>query len=123
MALIERSQIKAPSLPRETVEVSALGGEVIVRGLLLSERLELSGFHNRLADPLPGESEDQARSRAGGQIVAFTLARAVVLADSQPVFTQAEWDTFGAEHPDAVLDLFSRARVLGGQDGAENAKN
>jgi hypothetical protein len=123
MALIERSQIKAPSLPRETVAVPALGGDVIVRGLLLSERLELSGFHERLSDPRPGETPEQARSRAGGQIVAFTLARAVELADGAPVFTQAEWDTFGSDHPDAVLGLFQRARVLGGQDGAENAKN
>jgi hypothetical protein len=123
MALIERSEVKVPSLPRETVEVPALGGEVIVRGLLLSERLELSGFHERLADPMPGETDEQARSRAGGQIVAFTLSRAVVLADGKPLYTQTEWDTFGSKNPDAALDLFNRSRVLAGLDDKDNAKN
>ena len=123
MALIERSQVKAPSLPRETVAVQALGGDVIVRGLLLSERMQLSGLNAHLSQPEPGESEEQARSRAGGHLVSFTLARAVELADGQPLYTQPQWDAFGAEHPEAVLDLFQRARVLGGQDQAAAAKN
>jgi hypothetical protein len=123
MALIERNQVKAPSLPRETVAVPAMGGDVIVRGLLLSERLELSGFHARLVKPLDGESEEQARSRAGGHLVSFTLARAVELADGKPLFSQAEWDTFGAEHGEAVLGLFQRANLLGGQDIEAAAKN
>ena len=123
MALIERSQVKAPSLPRETVAVPALGGDVIVRGLLLSERMQLSSLNAQLAEPAPGETEAQARSRAGGHLVSFTLARSVELADGKPLYTQQEWDAFGADHPEAALDLFKRARVLGGQDREEAAKN
>jgi hypothetical protein len=123
MALIERSQVKPPSLPRETVAVPALGGDVIVRGLLLSERMQLSGLNAQLSQAEPGESQEQARSRAGGHLVSFTLARAVELADGQPLYTAAEWDAVGAEHPDAVLDLFQRTRALGGQDVEAAAKN
>jgi hypothetical protein len=123
MALIERNQVKAPSLPRETVAVPALGGDVIVRGLLLSERMQLSSLNAELAEPAPGETEPQARSRAGGHVVAFTLARAVELADGKPLFSHEQWDAFGAEHPEAAIDLFDRARFLGGQNPEAAAKN
>ena len=41
MPALKRSDLVAPELPRETVAVPALGGDVIVRGLRLSERLAL----------------------------------------------------------------------------------
>lgn len=120
---LERSQIKPPVLPKEAVPVDALGGEVIVRGLLMSERLALSALSAQLGIPLTGEGPDLARARAGGQIVAHTLAAVVLLADGKPLYTAQEWDEFGALQPDAVLDLFNRSRRLNGLDADESAKN
>lgn len=114
MALLTRTQITPPALRKEAVEVPALGGAVIVRGMLLSERMELSALAAELRDPQPGESDAQAANRMGRMVVMHTLARTVVLEDEAPVYTSAEWDRFGAEHPDAVLDLHRKARELSG---------
>lgn len=124
MALIERSAAPVPpSLPREAVPVAELGGDVIVRGMLLSERMALSAMSADLADVKPGETPEQAQRRAGREIVFFTLSHCVVLADDAPLYTAAQWDAFGSQHPGAVLDLYKHARRLGGHDEDDNAKN
>lgn len=124
MALIERSAAPVPpTLPRLTVAVAELGGEVIVRGMLLSERMALSALSADLADVQSGETAEQAQRRAGREIVFYTLSRCVVLADDAPLYTAAQWDAFGAQHPGAVLDLYKHARQLGGHDEDDNAKN
>lgn len=126
MAMLQRADVRAPVLPKETVDVPALGGEVVVCGLLLSDRLALSALQADLATPPEGASEadaEQAQRRAGAQIVFHTLARCVVLADDKPLYSPAEWDHFGAAHPEAVLGLYRKARALSGQDEAQNEKN
>lgn len=123
MALIERSQVKSPVLRKQTVTVPALGGDVIVRGLLLSELMQKRQVNDTAKVPQEGESEDRARSRAGGQVVSFTLARTVTLADGQPLYSEAEWDVFGADHPGDVLDLFKVAESLNGLNQKEVEKN
>ncbi|MGH6625142.1 MAG: hypothetical protein ACRECD_01120 [Burkholderiaceae bacterium] len=120
---LERNQIKPPVLPKEAVQVDALGGELIVRGLLLSQRLEMSALNAGLSAPLAGETELQARARAGGRLVANTLARCVVLADGEPMWSADQWDQFGATHPEPVLHLFKVARRLGGHDEEAIEKN
>ncbi len=120
---LQRNQIESPVLPKEAVPVDALGGEVIVRAMLLSERLELSAINAAAAKPQAGETEVQARARAGSRLVADTLARCVLLADGEPMWSAAEWDAFGATEPGAVLHLFNVARRLSGQDEPELQKN
>lgn len=112
-----------PVLPRRTVLIAELGAEVIVRGMLLSERMALSAMGADLAALQPGETAQQAQARAGREVVFFTLSRCVVLADDAPLFTAAQWDAFGAQHPGAVLDLYKQARQLGGYEEDDNAKN
>ena len=41
MAVLKKSEIPVPDLPKEVVEVPELGGEVVVRGLLLRDRLAI----------------------------------------------------------------------------------
>lgn len=123
MALIERGQVAAPTVPKETVSVAALGGEVILRGLLLSDRLALSAISAEAGAQRDGETPEQAQRRVGQQTVFHTLARTVVLADGEPLYTVAEWDAFGGLHPDAVLDLYRKSRALSGYDETANAKN
>lgn len=123
MSLIERSAVQAPVLPKETVPMPSLGGDVIVRGLLLSERLTLSALSGQLSEPHPGESVELAQARAGAQMVSHTLARAVVLADGQPFYSVAQWDQFGAKHTGDVLALFQASRRLNGYDEGDTEKN
>lgn len=123
MALIKRNATPTPTLRRETVEVNALGGAVIVQAQLLSQRLELVALNAHLSVPVGAETEQQAAARAGAQMVSHTLARCVVLEDGAPLYSASEWDTFGAVHPGEVLMLFRKARVLNGQDEEETEKN
>lgn len=123
MALIERSAVQTPALPKETVTVEPLGGDVVVRGLLLSERLDNSATHAQLSKPLAGETEEQARIRAGMLMVPRTLATCVVLADGAPLYTQRQWEEFGSQHQTEALHLFSVAMRLNGQDLEASEKN
>ena len=119
MTLLKMAQISAPTIKKEAVEVAALGGAVIVRGMLLSERLELSAMASHLRDTGPsGESESMADQRIGRIVVMHTLARTVILEDGDPVYTAAEWDLFGSDHPEAVFELHRKARELSGYNDA-----
>lgn len=104
MALLKRADVRAPVLPKETVEVAELGGEVIVRGLLLAEKMA----RNKLD---------------GGHMVAHTLACAVELEDGGPLFGVEEWAVWGSQHADAALMLFKKAQSLSGDDPETNRKN
>lgn len=123
MAVIQRAQVPAPVLRKETVLVPRLGGDVIVRGLLLSERLQIDNIKSAMLKPLEGETVEQAQYRAGSAIVFVTLERTVMAADEQPVFSAAAWDMFGSQHPDVVLDLYRTARRLSGFDQEATEKN
>ena len=123
MSLIQRNEVKAPVLRKQTVTVPALNGDVIVRGLLLSELLEKNHVNAENQLPRAGETEQQARARAGGRVVSFTLARTVTLGDGKPLYSEEEWDVFGAENPDAVLDLFKVAEQLNGLNKKAVEKN
>ena len=110
MALLNKSQIAAPVLPKETVDVPELGGEVVVRGLLFSERMSL------LADAARGNGKAFAD-------IPTLLAQVVLDGDEQPVFTAAEWELFGAKNLEPVLVLFKVARRLSGLDMEAAEKN
>lgn len=109
MALLKKSQIAPPVLPKETVDVAELGGEVVVRGLLLSERLALYA----------GAGDD---GRVFAQIPAL-LAQTVVDADGDAIYDAAAWEAFGAQHMEAALRLFAVAKRLSGLDAEAAAKN
>lgn len=124
MALLQRADVRPPVLRKETAPAPGLGGDVVVCGLLLSDRLALDGIKAAMAQPLPGETEEQAARRAGSAIVFETLARTVVIAgDQQPVFDAAGWNLHGASHPDDVLSLYRVAWRLSGYEEAATEKN
>jgi hypothetical protein len=123
MALLNRDQVKSPVLRKQTVTVPALGADVVVRGLLLSEMFEKKHVNEEAKKPRDGETEGRARARAGGHVVSYTLARTVTLADGKPLYSEAEWDVFGAENPSDVLELFKVAESLNGRNKQEIAKN
>lgn len=103
---LKKSDIAKPSLPMEAVEVPELGGEVIVRGLLLSERLDLV-LH-----------EDEGIAR-----IPRMLSTCVIDADHKAIFTADEWETYGARHAASALKLWEVAKRLSGMDREDTEKN
>ncbi len=109
MALLKKSQIAPPVLPKETVDVPELGGEVVVRGLLFSERLALFA-----------RVDEKGKAFAD---IPQLLAQTVIDGDGEPVFTAEQWEAFGASHMEALLRVFAVARRLSGLDAEAAAKN
>lgn len=104
---LKKADIKPPVLPKEAVQVDELGGEVIVRGLLLRERVQL--FQS-------GGGEWSAR-------VSQMLAATVIDADGAPIYTAQQWEEFGAQHFDACARLLAVANRLSGLSTEDARKN
>lgn len=91
MPVLTRDQIRRPSLAKETVDCPGLGGEIVLRGMTLTERLRLS----------------QETGFAG---VAAALACCVLDADGEPAMTLEEWEAFG--DVSAAIALYNKVRQL-----------
>lgn len=123
MTVLERGSVPEPVLRKEAVPVESLGGDVVVRGLELTELLMLSGIQRALREPLEGETEDAAHARAGAQIVAKTLHVAVLMADGKPLWSEAQWNVHGAKHLHEAMGLYNKVNQLSGQDAEAVEKN
>ncbi len=123
MTLIDRATVTAPTIRKETVPMESQGGDVVVRGLGLDELLELSNVQSTLREPIDGESEDDARARAGSKMVAKTLHLGVVLADDKPMWTEQQWNQHGSQHLVECMTLFAAVNRLSGKDLAATTKN
>lgn len=117
MSVVNRASVPAPTLPKEAVTVEALGGDVVVRGMLLTQRLALQARMRHLRASAP-EGTDPAIA-----IVPELLAQAVVDDAGEPVFSTAQWELFGAQHQAQALGLFNTAMRLSGFDAEATAKN
>ena len=106
---LNRNSITLPTPPKEAVYVEQLGGEIIVRGLMLKDRLELFS-------DLRGAGKSYAH-------IGKLLAAAVGGEDGQPLLTVGEWETFGGQHLDKALEVFEIARRLAGLDTEVIEKN
>lgn len=106
---ILKKDIPAPVLPEQrVVPVPELGGDVIVRPLMLSARLALAN--------------DSRNKPADFVHIARLLSYAVVDGEGNALFTTSEWETWGATHIDAVMALWDVAFELSGL-GGEPEKN
>lgn len=114
MALVKRGAAEAPVLRREIVTVDALKGDVAVTELSLTDRLE---FEVAVRD---SKSAKRSLARA---LMPQLLALSVLAEDDEPVFSEKEWQAFGARHRDVTIQLFNTAFRLSGFDGPDNAKN
>lgn len=110
MAVISRDAVKLPALPKETHPCPPLGGEVVVRSLLLSERLALSAG----AVALPFD-----------QFVPRLLALTVVDDKGEQILDESQWNQLGATKANAphILALFDAACTLCGFDQAAEKKD
>src|SRR5574337_1282139 len=99
MALIKKSDVQRPVVREEIVPVSGLGGDVLVRGLLLSQRLELS-------------------LRTSGQVTFEQMPQLLELcildADGESIYTAAEWELYGAKNFADTMLLWDKSMELSG---------
>lgn len=121
MATIDRAALAAPDLPVEPVTlpgVAAGGGEgaVLVRGMDLPQLMRFAGHRRRLLELRVGENELEAQDRAGAELLPIALAMCVVLDDGQPLWSPAQWRSWGARYPEPALELFNTVMRLSGQD-------
>lgn len=99
--------------PTRTVSVPELGGEVVVRPLRLSQRLELSA------------RDAQANGDARHQYdhVSALLAYSVVDRNGEPIYSAEEWEVFGAQYLASVLKLWQEVYAVSGLNQDEAEKN
>jgi len=121
--VLNRSQVKRPVLPQQIEPCEPLGGDVVVRGMSLSERMATDDLNIKAAAPLEGETDEEARARAGRLVVPRTLRVCVVDDEGAPVLTEQEWDALGATHQSLVFHLFFIALRLSGRDPEAIQKN
>lgn len=106
MAVITKDQIPASvSLPREAHPCEGLPGDVVVQGLMLSDRM-------RVLSP-----------QCDGKRASHLLAASVVDADGDPVFTVDQWEAHGGKHSKSVLNLVGVAMRLSGMNLEAEEKN
>lgn len=111
MALLKKD-VPAPMLPdQRVVSVPELGGEVIVRPLLLSDRLALAR-----------EARVNDKPKDFGHIASL-LTHAVVDAEGEQLFTTAQWEAWGSLHMLAALSLWDAAWSMSGLDTDAAEKN
>ena len=106
---LTRDQLKLASLPKETVNVASLGGEVIVRALTLSERLNLYSV--------------AVGTDNGFEHIAKLLNVSVIDPNGFPLLTADEWEQFGGQEMADTLNLFDVVRRLSGLESEVVAKN
>ena len=116
MAVLKRGAVQAPVLPKETVEVVALGGEVVVRGLLMVEALDIRSA-------IQDTAATKTNAEAVHAVMPLMLALCVVDADGAALFTADQWQVFGAANNAAAIGLFNVAWRLSGFVQAAETKN
>lgn len=141
---LTKEQLILPQLPQEVVPVEALGGDIIVRGILLTEHLYIVQFfapinaaidkiEKEYSAALPGADGDEAEvlfdasdlpatvrekydrlKQKQNQRLPMMLSYCVVDSNGERLATQRQWDEFSALHSAAAFELFAIANRLCG---------
>lgn len=136
----------AVHLRQEAVEVPALGGSVVVRGLLASECFAITSLRDqalrrvhlarqehrdRIAalppDATPPDFEpptlDFSELSQYGRYITQMLAVAVTAENGLGLYTQDQWEVLGQTHPGVIAQLQAVAERLSGLNEEEVRKN
>jgi len=106
MGLLKRSEIQHAALDQETVAVDVLGGEVLVRGMTLRERLAFTARAKTSDKPTLSEDCEIFAN------IAHVLSWCVLDADREPLMTHEQWETWGAGNMAEAMRLFGCAKRL-----------
>lgn len=105
--MINAKDIKPPQLPREIAICPELGGEVVIRGITLSQRLDLF---------------EKLQKASQYRIIPELLSMSVLDISDRQVYTADQWDVFGSAQPDAAMKLYTVAKRLAGMEDAAQKK-
>jgi hypothetical protein len=122
MTVVSRDSVKEPTLPKETVSAPAIGGDVVVRGMLMAERM---GFDQIIAGKRTAIRTDATAGAylSGYEVLPQVLSICVLADDGKPLWTEAQWQAFGGRHLSEAAALFNVAWRLSGYDQEGDAKN
>jgi hypothetical protein len=123
MSVLKREAAPVPAIRQEVVAFAPVGADVIVRSRTMADELILGRFRYRDVKPVPGETESDAHTRNGIEVVAATLHLQVVLEDGEPLWSTEQWMAYGARHPGDVFALYQVAERVSGADPEAAAKN
>jgi hypothetical protein len=115
---IKREEAAAPALRQEQTDVAGIGA-VIVRGLLLADRLALWEEEQ----PVTGETPEAAVKRSKATIVERQLARMVILDDGEPLWSADQWKAFGQTNSNEAFRLYNLGNSFSGGDTKAIEKN
>lgn len=118
--VIARDAIAPMALPEQLVDVAAIGGQVLVRGMDLPRLARLDAARQRAQEPLPGETPEDTLHRASLEALPVVLHLCVLAADEQPVYSAAQWAVFLQRHQQAGIELANTALRLSGLDDPKN---
>lgn len=104
MAVLNRSEIRPPVQRKEAVPVPALGGDVVVRQLTLSQLVEVKN--------------DQRAS-----FIVRLLSMSVVDGEGEAIFDVDQWDIWCAQNGGDGRPLIDKALQLNGLDLENRSKN
>lgn len=122
--VLARDEVPAPTVRTEAVPVPSLGGSVLVRAGMYSERQQIEARSRAATAHLQIGTTDEATNEQIGFVhVLHALAGYVVLADGQPMWTVEQWNVHAAQHIDEVLALYAVSQRLNGRDVEGAAKN
>jgi hypothetical protein len=122
--VLAREEVPAPTVRTEAVPVPSLGGSVLVRAGMYSERQQVDARARAATAHLQTGTTDQAINEQIGFVhVLHALAAYVVLADGEPMWTLDQWNVHAAQHIDEVLALYEVTKRLNGRDVEGAAKN
>lgn len=94
MTILSRKAVKLPPLRKKTVDVSELGGEVVLQALMLSDSLRIS------------------RIKDGHERVKEILAVGVLADDGKPLWTAPEWDQWGSVNENRLVCIDLAAQIF-----------
>jgi len=122
MAVVSRAGVKEPVLPKETTPAPALGGDVVVRGMLMAERM---GIDQILAGKRKALRADATVGAyvSGYEVLPQVLSICVLADDGKALWTEAQWQAFGGSHLEEATALFNVAWRLSGYDQEGDSKN
>lgn len=114
MSVLKRSEAKKPLQRRKTVTVEAIGGDVILQALGMSDKLILSMIRVPHREDASEEEIKSARAQTYSRRMKYTLHVGVLDADLMPVWDEAVWDAFGSddENVPVAMDLFNQIGAL-----------
>lgn len=103
--VVAKKDVARPVRRAETVATEDLG-EVVVRQMALTPYL------------------DSVRRAVNGELpIAAMLADCVVDAAGEPIFSEAEWEVWGARHLKTMWVLYDKVRALSNLDPEAAEKN